>query len=643
MTITLSSLSHIQELESKLVHQKDTKQRVVLLNELAELYAFTRVHKAQVLLSELGKILRANPEHPFQLSYHLNTAIVENQFYNHRLSEIHYKKAIEILEEEGGAKEQAEVYIDFSGVCTNLKKLDDAHRYLDKASKLLKSFPDAKLEARLACRQGYLHLEYTEYDRAIESLLSAEKLLTEGGEDKLQLKDYYFLTLIHSGLGNSYTDKEKCAESFLKVLKICEDTGMSSRLSWHYLNVGHAYMMLDEYDLAEEYLEKSLNIATDISLLARAGATANLGNCYFRKQRYEEALKLYDKAMNFYKQEDGDGFANLFTVARWKAELYSAVGQEEEGINSLIEAHGYAKDKQNTGQLALIYQDIADYYAANEDFENAYQYQQLHSEMSNAHHNERYQRKELELRVKHGAEKRRREAEMFKLEANKLQLKALRAQMNPHFMFNALNSIQDYITSNQHASAAKYLAQFAKLMRQSLEHSDIESISLEKEVEFLEDYLNINKELRFTDLDYEIKIDDEIEDDILGVPTMIIQPYVENAIEHGLRSKKNGVIKVHFIAHGENSVLCTIEDNGIGRKKAGELQAADKKYENHRSLGTMITMKRLQLLYELLPLDHDNVCKNNLVKTTDLVDPKTGQACGTKVEMCIPIVEIKMK
>ena len=110
--------------------------------------------------------------------------------------------------------------------------------------------------------------------------------------------------------------------------------------------------------------------------------------------------------------------------------------------------------------------------------------------------------------------------------------------MNPHFMYNALNAIQNYITSNKLTDAAKYLAKFAKLMRQSLDYSDMEIISLEKEIEFLENYLLINQKLRFEDnIRYIIKVDDEIEEDIMGIPTMIIQPYIENAVWHGLRYK----------------------------------------------------------------------------------------------------------
>jgi LytS/YehU family sensor histidine kinase len=174
-------------------------------------------------------------------------------------------------------------------------------------------------------------------------------------------------------------------------------------------------------------------------------------------------------------------------------------------------------------------------------------------------------------------------------------------------------------------------------MRQSLEYSDLEIISLEKEIEFLNDYLYINEKLRFEDrLRYQVLVDDDIEEDILGVPTMIVQPYVENAIEHGLRTKKDGMVSVRFSLDDEDTILCVVEDNGIGREKAHQIRASDPQYQNHRSRGTAITEKRLEIL-------HNSKEKKVFVETFDLKDSKSGEPLGTRVEIKIPIVEVQMK
>ena len=327
----------------------------------------------------------------------------------------------------------------------------------------------------------------------------------------------------------------------------------------------------------------------------------------------------------------------MIHIENWKARLFSALGKKKRAMKHFVNAFEYAKIKNDYKQLSSVCKDIASFYADLGDYKNADEYQLLHDEMGERYMEEVNRRMLLELEVKYEAEKKKQETELLKLQATKLQLKALRAQMNPHFMYNALNSIQNFITSNEITFAAKYLAKFAKLMRQSLDYSDLEIISLEKEIEFLEDYLFINEKLRFQDrLSYQILVDDDIEEDILGVPTMIVQPYVENAIEHGLRQKENGHVKVQFFLFDEDTILCVIEDNGIGRLRARQLQLQDSQYQNHRSKGTRITEKRLEIL-------HNSKDKEVFVKTIDLKNEKTGKATGTRVEIKIPIVEIQMK
>ena len=208
--------------------------------------------------------------------------------------------------------------------------------------------------------------------------------------------------------------------------------------------------------------------------------------------------------------------------------------------------------------------------------------------------------------------------------------------MNPHFFSNALNAIQQYITSEDSVHAAKYLAKFAKLMRASLDYSELEIISLEDEIAFLRDYLEINQKLRFSNrLHFDITIDEDIEEDIMGVPTMIIQPYIENAIEHGVKLNQGGLIKVDFTLLDENTILCTVEDNGIGRAKAQELQQKSGYNERHKSKGTNITEQRLEILHQ----HHAERLNQIFIQIIDLYTPQN-EGCGTRVEISIPIVEI---
>ncbi|MCB0568778.1 MAG: histidine kinase [Phaeodactylibacter sp.] len=630
---------NVTELESKLRLQRDPLQRLISLDKLASHYCYTNVARAKDLLNEFRAILDSYDNPDFWLNFHLYAATAENQLYHFSEAEFHFREAIDILEERGTAKQQAEVYIDIAGVLMNLENMEQATEYLDKANKLLKSFPDGRLTARITCREGFMNLHYSNYSRAVELLLAADRDITMLGHP-LELKDYYFLTLIHSGLGKVYErndDRERSVRAYLKVVNMCESMGIRTRLSWHYLNVGIGYIALNDQEKAEAYFRKAIDIADDTSEFARASAFANLGFCYFEKGVYDEALHLFDRAEQLYKQKSAEDYYNFSIIESWRGRLYSELGDEKRALKHYSLALEYAHLIEDYKQLAGVCKDFAGFYSQQEDYENAYKYQCLHDKYTEQYNEQVDKRRQMELEVKYEAEKKKHETELLRLQATRLQLKALRAQMNPHFMYNALNSIQNYITSHEIASAAKYLAKFAQLMRRSLEYSDLEIISLEKEIEFLEEYLYINEKLRFENrLKYEIIIDEEIEEDILGVPTMIVQPYVENAIEHGLRTKKEGLIKVFFFLYDEDAILCVVEDNGIGREKARQLRMQDPQYLNHRSRGTNITEKRLEIL-------HNSKDKASFVKTIDLKDEETGEALGTRVEIMIPIVEIQMK
>ena len=282
----------------------------------------------------------------------------------------------------------------------------------------------------------------------------------------------------------------------MKGANLCETIGMRTRMSWHYLNVGKSYLSLDEHDSAEEFFSKAIQIQDDISQDARAGAYANLGYCYYLKKKYEPALELFGKAENLYIERKGDNKTNLSVIECWKARLFAETKRYKRAERHFFNAFEYAADN-DLKQLSDVCQYIADYHAELSNYKSAYEYLQLFNEIKERHNEEVNERGVMEMQVKYETEKSEQEAEMLRLQATGLQLKALRAQMNPHFMYNALNSIQNFITSEQTESATKYLAKFAKLMRQSLEYSDLEMISLEKEIEFLDDYLQLNQKLRF--------------------------------------------------------------------------------------------------------------------------------------------------
>ncbi|MBC5834202.1 hypothetical protein G6N05_08555 [Flavobacterium sp. F372] len=207
-----------------------------------------------------------------------------------------------------------------------------------------------------------------------------------------------------------------------------------------------------------------------------------------------------------------------------------------------------------------------------------------------------------------------------------LKLENLKSQMNPHFIFNALNSIQEYIVLNQKHLASSYLSKFADLIRAYLDHSSKGFISLYEEIECLNIYLELEK-LRFEDK-FSYEINNLVSDDYIKIPTMLIQPYVENAIKHGLLHKKeNRILTITFIhLNEENSLKCIILDNGVGREKALQLRQT-----KHESFATNANEKRLELL---------NFGKDKKIGCVidDLLD-ENNNPNGTQVTLLIPILK----
>ncbi len=211
-----------------------------------------------------------------------------------------------------------------------------------------------------------------------------------------------------------------------------------------------------------------------------------------------------------------------------------------------------------------------------------------------------------------------------------LESKALRAQMNPHFVFNSLNAIQECIVTGRVEEAYTYLSTFSKLLRLVLEHSEEHEVTLQEELEVFSLYLSLEK-LRFKDdMQYSLHLEDELDPEEILIPPMLIQPHLENAIWHGLRHKegeKHLTVSISETPSGYLEVI--VEDDGIGRVKAGALREARLGGNKHRSKGKQLSENRMMLLANSYP------STSMIIK--DLYDDQ-GKATGTKVILTIPML-----
>ena len=204
---------------------------------------------------------------------------------------------------------------------------------------------------------------------------------------------------------------------------------------------------------------------------------------------------------------------------------------------------------------------------------------------------------------------------------------ALRAQMNPHFVFNCLNSIQQFIAVGNQEQALVYLSKFSKLIRLVLEHSGKSLVSLEDELEALKFYMELESLRVRGKFDYKIVVDPSIDTDMTNIPAMILQPFVENAIWHGVMNRDDGGIVRVSISAKEGGILMIVEDNGVGRETAGMLNEWRKR--THKSVGIAMTKSRIELI--------SGAKKKGVsfIKIEDLRDDN-GNAAGTRVRIFIP-------
>jgi tetratricopeptide (TPR) repeat protein len=334
--------------------------------------------------------------------------------------------------------------------------------------------------------------------------------------------------------------------------------------------IAKAYIAQQRMEEAIPYLERSITEAdADDDLVVQKDATRKLSEVYALKGDYTNALKTYQAYVSvvdtLYVRKEQE----IMRAARFNREI-AAKQSRIEGLEQEREL------SQSKYDLALAEQRLA--------FEsNKRQQWIIYSLILGL--------LLMGLAVFFFYRSNRQQ----KLANNLLALKSLRTQMNPHFIFNALNSVNSYIAKNDERSANRYLSDFSGLMRAVLENSEEDFIPLTKELELLELYLKLEHSRFPEKFDYKIRIDDKAMVNDYQIPPMLLQPYIENAIWHGLRYREEkGWLQVDLAPMNGGSLKITISDDGIGRSKSAQLKTENQKNQKSKAMG--IIGKRISIL-----------------------------------------------
>ncbi len=337
--------------------------------------------------------------------------------------------------------------------------------------------------------------------------------------------------------------------------------------------IANAFIAQDKYDQAIPYLQQSIKEAdTEDDLLVQKDATRKLSEVYKYKGDYTKALETYQKYVavvdTLYVRKEQE----ISRAARFNREM--AVKQSR--ISGLEQERQLSQSKYD---LALAEQKLV-------QESNRRQKWLIYSLLFGM----------ILLAV--AAFFFYRSNQQQKLANNLLALKSLRSQMNPHFIFNALNSVNTYIAKNDERSANRYLSEFSTLMRAVLENSEEDFIPLSRELELLELYTKLEHSRFAEKFDYEIKVAEDVPVEAFQIPPMLLQPYIENAIWHGLRYKEQkGFLQVTLNRLGDEVIEIVIKDNGIGRKKSVEFKTEHQKKQKSKAMGNI--KKRIAILNQM--------------------------------------------
>ncbi|NND07470.1 MAG: tetratricopeptide repeat protein [Saprospiraceae bacterium] len=512
--------------------------------------------------------LREQLNNKYDISSSLNSiAVMYNKMGDSEKALEYHQKSLTIKSEIGHTIGQANSLINIANIYSGHSQFDEAKRNYEQAIQLQEAAED-----KLGLSKSYLFLAdlFSKQNQWIEAHAYYQKSL----ELKEALDDQYGKADLLMSLASLHAEQEQLSQAITMLrhsIDIAEKIGAKELAKMAYQSLSEIYQRLGDYKQALTFYRSYNKIQDSLFQTSMSQQIAEM-NTKYESEKKEQTIASQTNEIEFLEQRRIND-RNL----RYALFLIGALF-----LTTALVSYNRYRLKHRSEQIL---------WKKNEEIEQ----------------------KNVEI------------GEMNE----ELEKRMLRAQMDPHFVFNSLNSIQHFITINDKDSALKYLSKFSRLIRQVLENSVNQSVPLVDEIRLLENYIQLEALRLDHKFDYVIDIDPNIDTYETEIPFLLIQPYVENSIVHGLRHLEGGGHLRVSLSQNEQYIQCVVEDNGVGRKRSQEIEQNKRMYPSH---GMPITTKRLELLNKEKEL-------KTFVSVQDLLSNEN-EPIGTRVDIEIPVESV---
>lgn len=568
-----------------------------------------------------------------------NACVANGDFNDARY---YYLRSLEIDKELRDTIEQIRVYNNLNYLHMLTGQLDLSLQYAHEGIRLIEIMKERKslpfrmpqfgnktstwVEAYFNTNIGQINLKVGNYREALQYYKRALPLVEQSGDKVYYANALNDIALTYRQMGQYDQALQYCQ----KAIAVNKEIDNTYGIGLNYQILGDIYARTENLDEAKELLDEGMEMLekTD-DITAQAMTLLSLAGLEIKAKQPEKAGINLDKCFTLINMSNDLGIRSTYYYYRYK--LDSLIGNDQAALASYIQFHEL--DKQIID--IRLNQRIAEIQTS---------FEMQHREQEN---NLLRSENDLQkIRIQQGRNNFillcgvfslafvitllvvRHQRLLTKNKIIELMQKNLNQQMNPHFVYNCLTSIQSYIFQNDQDKSLEYLTKFSRLMRKILESSQNQYMSIQDEIDMLTLYLKLES-IRFKGkFDYNITVNERIDPFLFKIPSLLIQPFVENSLWHGIQNKEGkGRIQVSFDLV-EKSVFCAIEDNGIGREHAESIKRNS--LSDHISLGASITQSRMKLLKSL----YGSKLGIHYIDLKDLEN----KPAGTRVELYLPIL-----